>query len=131
MAASIGPRSISEAAIVTMFSQPTALDCHLEPGATFLRAALDLIQKRSVDLLNVDAAVLHRFNGIGDLDQLAGGGVAKFPDHLTCRPCECDALGRVDTYRIPSSDRYDNHQTPHAGIVSGDKVGGVSRSRQQ
>jgi hypothetical protein len=31
------------------------------------------LQKRPVDLLNVDAAVLHRLDGVGDLHQLARG----------------------------------------------------------
>src|SRR5262249_52469261 len=33
------------------------------------------LEERRVDQLNVDAAVLHRLDGTGDLDQLAGGGI--------------------------------------------------------
>jgi hypothetical protein len=33
------------------------------------------LQHRPIDLLNVDAAVLHRLNQIGDLQQLARGGL--------------------------------------------------------
>jgi hypothetical protein len=33
------------------------------------------LQKRPVDLLNVDAAVLHRLDGVGNLDQLARGEI--------------------------------------------------------
>ena len=32
-----------------------------------------LVQKRPVDQFDIDAAVLHRLDRIGDLDQLAGG----------------------------------------------------------
>jgi hypothetical protein len=39
------------------------------------RRTLELIDERSVDLLDVDAAVLHRLDGIGQLHQLARGGL--------------------------------------------------------
>jgi hypothetical protein len=53
--------------------QPAALDCEIETCAIPLRAALELIQERSVDQLDMYPAVLLRLDGIGDVDQLAGG----------------------------------------------------------
>jgi hypothetical protein len=49
--------------------QPTALDGKLQAIALFLRRSLQLEQERTVDLLDVNAAILYRFNRIGDLDQ--------------------------------------------------------------
>jgi len=52
----------------------TAFDRELEAGAVLRRAALELRQERPVDLLNVDAAVLHGLDGVGELQELEGGG---------------------------------------------------------
>ena len=38
-------------------------------------ACLELIDERAVDLLDIDAPVLHRLESIGPLKQLACGGV--------------------------------------------------------
>jgi hypothetical protein len=54
--------------------EPAALDRKLEAGAVFLRRTLQFEQKRAVDEFDKDPAVLQGFNGIGDLDQLAGCG---------------------------------------------------------
>ena len=53
--------------------EPSALYCELEAGAVFGRPALELGQERPVDLLDVDATVLHRLDGVGDLQELARG----------------------------------------------------------
>jgi hypothetical protein len=53
--------------------QPAGLDCEIETCATLLGVALELTQKRSVDQLDMYPAVLLRLDGIGDVDQLAGG----------------------------------------------------------
>ena len=55
-----------------MQPQPAVLDRELEANAVFGRTAAGL-QKRPVDLFDVDAAVLDGFGRVGDLDQLAGG----------------------------------------------------------
>jgi hypothetical protein len=47
----------------------------LKPGLVFGRRALELKQERPFDLLDIDAAVLHRLDGVGQLHQLARGGV--------------------------------------------------------
>jgi len=39
----------------------------------FVGAAFGLVQKRPIDLLDMDATVLNGFGRVGDLDQLAGG----------------------------------------------------------
>jgi hypothetical protein len=53
--------------------QPAALDSELHTSAVFRRTALVLEQEGAVDLLDVNAAVLHRLDGAGDLDQAARG----------------------------------------------------------
>src|ERR1700681_4324440 len=53
--------------------QPAAGDGELDAGAIFGRTATFLKQKRPVDLLNVDPAVLDRLDRVGDLKQLARG----------------------------------------------------------
>ena len=49
------------------------LNCQLDAGAVLRRTALVLKQERAVDQLDVNAAVLHRLNGAGDLDELPRG----------------------------------------------------------
>jgi hypothetical protein len=51
-----------------------AFDRELQAGAVFIRRTLQFEQKRAVDEFDVDPAVLHGFNRIGYLDQLAGCG---------------------------------------------------------
>jgi len=53
--------------------QPAALDAQVETGLVLGRAAAQFVQERPVDQLDVDAAVLHRLDGIGDLYQLGQG----------------------------------------------------------
>ena len=53
--------------------QPAAIDRQIKVGLVLGRAGLVLIQKRRVDQLDVDTAVLNGLDRIGDLDQLAGG----------------------------------------------------------
>ncbi len=50
--------------------KPPAGNGELEPRAIFGGAAA-FLEKRSVDLLNVNAAVLDSFNGVGDFQQPA------------------------------------------------------------
>jgi len=50
--------------------QPAALDRELEAGAVFGQGALELGQERPVDLLDVDAAVLHWLEGVGSSSSL-------------------------------------------------------------
>jgi hypothetical protein len=50
-------------------------DGTLKAGLVFRRRTLELIQERPVDLLDIDAAVLHGLDGVGQFYQLAGGGV--------------------------------------------------------
>ena len=56
-----------------MHDQPAFCDREIEPDFAFGRRALQLEQERPVDLLDIDAAVLHRLEGMGQFDQLAGG----------------------------------------------------------
>ena len=56
-----------------MHHEPTALDCQPQAGAVFGRRGALLVEKRRVDLLDVDTAILHRLDRAGDLDQFAGG----------------------------------------------------------
>jgi hypothetical protein len=56
----------------TIQRQPAAIYRQIETGLVFGRAGLVLIQKRRVDQLDIDAAVLHRLDRVCDLDQLAG-----------------------------------------------------------
>jgi hypothetical protein len=60
--------------------EPLALDRELEAGAVFVRAALELGQERPVDLLDVDAAVLHRLwlHESGTYVKLTEAGAALF-----------------------------------------------------
>jgi len=55
--------------------KPAALDRELEAGAVFGRSALELGEERPVDLLDVDAFVLHRLDRVGDLQELARGSL--------------------------------------------------------
>ena len=57
-----------------MKSEPTAGNREIEPGLVLGRAGTFLEQHRSVDLLDVDAAVLDWFDCVGDLNQFACGG---------------------------------------------------------
>jgi hypothetical protein len=56
-----------------MFPQPAFSNGVIDPGAVLLGRAAFLEQERPVDLLNVDAPVLQRLGGVGDLQQLARG----------------------------------------------------------
>ena len=57
-----------------MQPQPAFGDRADESGVELIRRAAS-IEERSVDQLDIDAAVLNRLDPIGDLDELAGGGV--------------------------------------------------------
>jgi hypothetical protein len=54
-----------------MDCQPTICNSSFETGFVFYRTAI-VLQERRVDKLNMDTAILHRLDGVGDLDQLAG-----------------------------------------------------------
>jgi hypothetical protein len=55
-----------------MYLQPSAIDRRLQPRNVFIGAAAGL-KKRPVDLLDMDATVLHGFDRVGDLDQRRPG----------------------------------------------------------
>jgi hypothetical protein len=71
--------------------QPTVLDRAIEASLVLRRRALELEQKRPVDLLDIDPPVLDRLEGVGQLDQLARGasGSAKGRGSVNfmCSPC--------------------------------------------
>src|SRR6476620_1547453 len=56
-----------------LLPQPAFGDGIVQRGTVVLGRAAFLEQERPVDLLDVDAAVLHRLDRVGDLQQLAGG----------------------------------------------------------
>src|SRR5215216_4423603 len=58
---------------MSLTPQPAFSDGVIKPGTVLLGRAAFLEQERAVDLLDVDAAVLHRLGRVGDLQQLAGG----------------------------------------------------------
>jgi hypothetical protein len=47
----------------------------IKPSLVLGRRALELIDERPIDLLDVNPAVLHRLDGVGQLHQLARGGI--------------------------------------------------------
>lgn len=51
---------------------PAALDGVLDPGSVLIRRTLHLKQEGPVDLLDMDAPILHRLDAVGDRGQLAG-----------------------------------------------------------
>jgi hypothetical protein len=53
--------------------EPAVLDRAIKPGLVFRRRALELEQKRPVDLLDIDPAVLDGLERVGELKQLARG----------------------------------------------------------
>jgi hypothetical protein len=52
--------------------EPALGNRQIEAGLVFDRRTLVLIQERTVDPLDVDAAVLHSLGRVGDLQQFAG-----------------------------------------------------------
>jgi hypothetical protein len=56
-----------------MHHELAALDCEPQAGAILGRRGALLVEKRRVDLLDMDTAILHRLDRAGDLDQFAGG----------------------------------------------------------
>jgi hypothetical protein len=55
--------------------EPAVGDGTIKTGFVLRRRAFELILERAVDLLDVDAPVLHRLDSVGQLHQLARGGV--------------------------------------------------------
>jgi len=53
---------------------PAERDGALDPGSELLAAAARR-EKRFVDALDIDAAILHGFDAVRDLDDLARGGI--------------------------------------------------------
>lgn len=51
---------------------PAALDRVFNPGEILFDRSLNFEQKRPVDLLDMNAAILNGFDAVGDVDQLAG-----------------------------------------------------------
>ena len=58
---------------LSCITSPAALDGELHARAVLGGASLVLEQERPVDQLDVDASVLHRLDGAGDLDDAACG----------------------------------------------------------
>src|SRR5262249_5166452 len=56
------------------YLQPAAFDRVLDPCAELLAAGFELVEKRRVDLLDMDAAVLDGFDAGGQFDELARCG---------------------------------------------------------
>jgi hypothetical protein len=54
--------------------QPAAFDRKLETSLVLCWSGLEIMQQRPVDQLDMDAAVLHGLDGVGDFHQLARGG---------------------------------------------------------
>jgi hypothetical protein len=50
--------------------QPALGDRAIEAGFVLRGRALELVQKRPVDLLDIDPAILYGLEGVGELDQL-------------------------------------------------------------
>ena len=71
--------------------QPAAGSRQLQAGLDFGWRALVVKQKRPVDLLDVDAAVLRRFEAVGDLKRFAGGlyqiGVSRLDANFIISRC--------------------------------------------
>jgi len=55
-----------------MQDDPAAFDRMFYPGEVLSRCSFDFEEKRAVDLLNVDAALLNGFDAVRNFDQLAG-----------------------------------------------------------
>ena len=76
-----------------MHRQPAALDGQLHARAVLRRAAFILEQERAIDLLDMNAAVLHRLDGAGDLRNAA---------RRLCRAAIWNDLRRIElTLRFP------------------------------
>ena len=56
-----------------MEPQPSAFDRELEACTVFRRRAAQVVQEWPVDLLDVDAAILHGLDGVGELRSAASG----------------------------------------------------------
>ena len=56
-----------------MQPKPAAVDALVQACLVLSRAALVLKQERAIDQFDMNAAVLHGFDGVGDLHQLARG----------------------------------------------------------
>ena len=74
-----------------MQHQPAALDRQLQASTVFGRRCALPKQERPVDHLDVDPAVLHGLDAIGDLQQLAGGlfgiGLGPVSGEFIMSPC--------------------------------------------
>ena len=55
--------------------QPTPFDGELQACAVFRRRALVAKQERSIQFLDIDPAILNRFEGVRVLQQAAGGSL--------------------------------------------------------
>lgn len=54
--------------------EPAPPNCMLDAGAEFRPGGLERVEKRSIELFDVNATVLDSFNGLRELDQFARGG---------------------------------------------------------
>jgi len=77
----VGLRELHVSAALVL-PQPAAFDRKLEAGAIFCRAAFVIIQERTVDQLDEDAAVLDGIDRVCDLHKFLRGsqGIGKGPD---------------------------------------------------
>jgi hypothetical protein len=53
--------------------KPSEFNRASEPGRIFFRCASIDVQERTIQLLDIDAAILHRLEGVGVLNQSARG----------------------------------------------------------
>jgi hypothetical protein len=79
---------------------PAVLDGMLQPGAVLGGRAFDLEEKRPVDLLDMNAAILNGFDAAGDLDQLASG-CCRRPTAEPTLSASTKSLGDRVKIRIP------------------------------
>jgi hypothetical protein len=111
-------------------AEPAVGDGALKAGFIFRRRALELIQEGAVDLLNVDAPVLHGLNATRDLDELAGGGfrvgVGRSAAYFMA---SIDTLSRlVDQSGTPISPSRELGSPPARRYIKGGLIETVSRT---
>ena len=96
-----------------MHREPSALDRELEAGAVVRRAALELGQERPVDLLAVDAAVLHQ-----PLPPVGGGpGPAVGVTIMSAAYCTSDHGAATVSMTVRDPDLFHHQKQMNVGLV--------------